>query len=118
MPLSAKMVLSGAITHALDKAQAGREREYVLFFVRTVANDLQARRFYSSALIVRHLLKELYDAPSINDVRKKYGLGPRGQMLSGVVNSGASDRQPPSCNTGATPQQLELVEDYVNGRKS
>lgn len=116
MPLSAKQIYQGAVHHALEKAQKGREREYVLFFVRTMAADLQARRFYSSALVCRQLLAELYDTKKIIALAGKYGLCECCKAKLNYVPLDKSQQKPPNSNTGATPHQMAMIEDYIDGK--
>lgn len=113
MPLTAKQMYQGAVHHALEKARKGQERDYALLFVRKMAADLQERRFYTSALVARKLLSELYDTPKILSLAGKYGLCVHCSELLGIVPNNPSSTQPPISNTGATPRQLKILEDYV-----
>ena len=109
MPLSAKQLYQGAIHHAVHNARKGREREYALFFVRTVGVDLRARKMYSSALVADALLKEMYEL----GLEQKYGLCACCYEKLRFVAPGSKSGQPPHSNTGATPQQLDILENYV-----
>jgi len=113
MPLSASQLYQGAVHHALAKAPKGREREYALFFIRVVANDLRERKMYSSALVASRLLQEMYDTKKILGLEQKYGLCEHCYKLPKLVAHFKNGAKPPERNTGATQAQLDTLEGYV-----
>ena len=88
----------------------GDKFELVLYFVQCTARDLQQRNFYTLASEVRQLGHWLKQEGSVNPVHRALR-----QKFAHLLLVSESEPTPVS-NTGVTPDQLSILEGYIDGK--
>jgi hypothetical protein len=103
-------VLSGAVKHAQRPEVKEEPYTSVTYFLRVLSAQIQAKGFYRLSWEVKTLLRRIEQDKAVNPVYKELRAMFRKIDASNPLSS------IPVCNTGITPVQSEMLEDYVDGR--
>jgi len=104
-----------ALGHAKKAPQSSERRAYALYYVECVIRDLRKKRHFTLAFAAQDLLSEMRAAPLLHDLKTKYDPNrptkSNGEKQRAMQSDGA--KHTPAGNTGVTPVQMKILEDYI-----
>jgi hypothetical protein len=105
------VVLSGAVKHAQRPEVQEEPYTSVVYFLKVLASQMQAKGFYRLSWEIKTLLRRIEQDKAVNPVYKEL------RAMFRNVDAPKPDPSNPVSNTGLTPVQSEILEEYVDGRK-
>lgn len=109
-------LLLAALGHGKKAPIPEHRRVYALMFVEGAIRQLRRDRFFTQAFWAQDLLTEMRSVEKLYSLKAKYVAnrpGPQDQEGVPGFYRQPADKQAPGGNTGATPVQLEILENYI-----
>jgi hypothetical protein len=102
-------ILAAAYRHAKRTAKGARRYDAALFFLECVYKDMRTRGHYVHAQAAYRSLMAVKRAGALMPVLEEFGLDINSLNVEQALPS------PPPSNTGVTPRQLSMLEEFLHG---
>lgn len=109
-------LLLAALGHGNRAPAPDQRRAYALYFVDCAIRQLRKDRFFTQAFWAQDLLREMRASEKLYSLKAKYCPNrppPKEEGGAPGFYRAPGDKDAPTGNTGATPRQLRIMEDYI-----